>query len=55
MPEVRVILIFWVLGLGLVFWLRILKGGWSKQTVRMDVVGGIVIGSLLFAVLKLAF
>jgi len=55
MPEVRVFLLFWLAGLGFVFWLRVLRGGWSKESVRMDVVGGLLIGSLLFAVLKLAF
>ena len=55
MPEVRVFLLFWLIGLAFVFWLRILRGGWSKESVRMDIVGGILIGSLLFAVLKLAF
>lgn len=55
MPDVRVVLIFWVLGLVFVFWLRILRGGWSKQTLRMDIAGGVLIGSLLLAALKLAF
>ena len=55
MPVVRLVLIFWAIGLGFVFWLRLLRGGWSKQSVRMDVAGGILLGSFLFAVLKLAF
>jgi hypothetical protein len=55
MPEVRVFLFFWLMGLGFVFWLRVIRGGWSKATVRMDMFGGILIGSLMFAVLKLAF
>jgi len=54
MPEVRLVLIFWALGLVFVFLLRFSVGGWSVQSVRVDLVGGILVGSLLFAVLKLA-
>jgi hypothetical protein len=55
MPEVRVILLFWILGLVFVFSLRAGAGGWSRASVRADLVGGVLVGSLLFAVLKLAF
>jgi hypothetical protein len=54
MPEVRLVLLFWIAGLVLVLGLRVLRGGWSRQSIRTDLVGGVLIGSLVFALLKVA-